>query len=63
MAAKNVLFLLITLTFGSVFSQGLLTQKQENNALEKAEFYFHEEESKSIPKALKLFEQLSKNNP
>jgi len=58
-----VLFLLIILTVGSVFSQDKLSGKDEKNILEKAEFYYHDDDGKNIPKALKLFERLSKNKP
>ncbi|MDG1475929.1 MAG: hypothetical protein P8Q14_02165 [Vicingaceae bacterium] len=60
---KIVLLLLITLLGGSAFSQGELSGKDEKNMLEKAEFYYDDEDGKNIPKALKLFERLSKSKP
>ncbi len=61
---KNIfLLLLITLFGGTVFSQGQLSSKDEKNILEKAEFYYEDEDGKNIPKALKLFERLSKSKP
>lgn len=58
-----VLFLLIIMTVGSVFSQDKLSGKDEKKILEKAEFYYHDDDGKNVPKALKLFERLSKNKP
>ena len=55
--------LLITMIVGSVFSQEAISSKEEKQMLEKAEFYFEDEESKNIPKALSLFEKLSSNKP
>ena len=58
-----ILFLLIILTGGVAFSQGELSGKDEKNMLEKAEFYYHDDDGKNIPKALKIFEKLSKSRP
>lgn len=55
--------LLIILASGSVCSQETLSGKEEKKILEKAEYYYEDEESKNISKALKLFEKLSKNKP
>jgi len=60
---KFALVLLIILVAGSAYSQGELSGKDEKKMLEKAEFYYDDEDSKNIPKALKLFEKLSKNKP
>jgi tetratricopeptide (TPR) repeat protein len=45
------------------YSQGGLSSKDEKKMLEKAEFYYEDEDSKNIPKALELFEKLLKNKP
>ena len=65
MTAKksSIILLLITMSFGTVFSQETLSSKEEKQMLEKAEFYFEDEESKNVPKALSLFEKLSVNKP
>lgn len=65
MTAKksSIILLLITMSFGTVFSQEALSSKEEKQMLEKAEFYYEDEESKNIPKALSLFEKLSANKP
>jgi len=65
MTAKksSIILLLITMSFGAVFSQETLSSKEEKQMLEKAEFYFEDEESKNVPKALSLFEKLSANKP
>jgi len=56
------LLLIIFLTkFG--FSQDKLSGKEEKQILEKAEFYYEDEDNKNIPKALELFDKLSKNKP
>jgi len=55
--------LLIILITNSIFSQGKLSGKDEKQTLEKAEFYYEDEESKNIPKALNLFEKLMLNKP
>ena len=55
--------LLITIFVGSAFSQESLSGKEEKQMLEKAEFYYEDDESKNIPKALNLFEKLSANKP
>ncbi|MBL4594001.1 MAG: PD40 domain-containing protein [Flavobacteriales bacterium] len=55
--------LLIILVVGSAYSQDKLSNKEEKKILEKAEFYYIDDESHNIPKALKLFEKLSKNKP
>ncbi|MGB0887019.1 MAG: hypothetical protein ACPGSL_02750 [Vicingaceae bacterium] len=47
---------------GSLFSQKL-SSKEENKLLEAAEYYYEDEESQNLPKALKLFEKLLKNKP
>lgn len=61
---RNIVSLLLIILFvGSVFSQGKLSSKEEKNTLEKAEFYYEDEDGKNIPKALKFFERLSKNKP
>ena len=56
-------FLLIILIVGSVHSQDKFSGKEEKQTLEKAEFYYEDEESKNVPKALKLFEKLLENKP
>ncbi len=63
---KHAVTLLLTiLVVSSGYSQEKLSSKEEKNILEKAEFYYDEEggETRNIPKALKLFEKLSKNKP
>ncbi len=55
--------LLIILIANSAFSQDKLSGKEEKQMLEKAEFYYDDDESKNIPKALKLFEKLKANKP
>ncbi|MCB0401234.1 MAG: PD40 domain-containing protein [Flavobacteriales bacterium] len=55
--------MLIITVVGSVFSQEKLSGKDEKQILEKAEFYYEDEDGKNIPKALELFEQLQKNKP
>ncbi len=55
--------LFITMLVGSVFSQEAISSKDEKKMLEKAEFYYEDEESKNIPKALSIFEKLSANKP
>jgi hypothetical protein len=55
--------LLIILVISSGYSQEKLSGKEEKKMLEKAEFYYIDDESKNIPKALTLFETLSKNKP
>ncbi len=55
--------LLIILASGSVYSQDKLSGKEEKQILEKAEYYYEDDDSKNIPKALKLFEKLAKNKP
>ena len=55
--------LLITLFAGTAYSHEKLSSKEEKQMLEKAEFYYEDEESKNIPKSLVLFEKLSKNKP
>ncbi len=57
------LVLLITIFVSPTFSQDKLSGKQEKQMLEKAEFYYEDEDSKNIPKALKLFQKLSDNKP
>ena len=51
------------LVVNSGYSQDKLSGKEEKQMLEKAEFYYDDDESKNIPKALKLFEKLAKNKP
>lgn len=58
-----VSLLLIIFIVGNGFSQGQLSGKDEKSILEKAEFYYDDEDGKNIPKALKLFERLSKSKP
>lgn len=55
--------MLIIWTVSPLLSQETLSGKQEKQMLEKAEFYYEDEESKNIPKALELFEKLSANKP
>lgn len=55
--------MLITCIVSPAFSQDKLSGKEEKNILEKAEFYYEDEEGQNIPKALKLFEQLQQNKP
>ncbi|MDF1671865.1 MAG: hypothetical protein P1U41_00030 [Vicingaceae bacterium] len=55
--------LFITMLVGSVFSQETISSKDEKKMLEKAEFYYEDEENKNIPKALSIFEKLSTNKP
>ncbi|MCO6500147.1 MAG: PD40 domain-containing protein [Vicingus serpentipes] len=56
-------FVLTIFFTGFVFSQEKLSAKDEKQMLEKAEFYYEDESSRNILKALKLFEKLSENNP
>ncbi|PCJ24896.1 MAG: hypothetical protein COA97_08740 [Flavobacteriales bacterium] len=58
-----ITLLLVMLVVNSAYSQDKLSGKEEKQMLEKAEFYYIDDESKNIPKALKLFEKLSKNKP
>ena len=61
---KYTIGLLLTiLIVNSAYSQEKISSKEEKQLLEKAEFYYEDEESKNIPKALKIFEKLSNNKP
>ncbi len=55
--------LLIILSLGSAHAQDKLSGKDEKQMLEKAEFYYDDEDGKNIPKALSLFEKLLKSKP
>ena len=55
--------LLIILFVRPAFSQDKLSGKEEKQMLEKAEFYYDDEDGKNIPKALGLFEKLLASKP
>lgn len=54
---------LITFSVNSLIAQEALSSKDEKSMLEKAEAYYFDEDLQNIPKALELFEKLSKNKP
>ena len=58
-----LLFLLTIFTLNSIYSQEKISGKEERKILQKAEFYYEDEDSKNNLKALRLFEKLLKNKP
>ena len=61
---RYFLIILLTIFSGTAsFSQNKMSAKDEKQMLEKAEFYYEDGNSRNIPKALKLFEKLSENDP
>lgn len=66
MVKKNFyiqLLLLMFLTTSVLRAQNTLSSKDEKAMLQKAESYYFDEDQQNIPKALELFEELSKNKP
>lgn len=57
------ILLLIMFSVNFAYSQEKLSSKDEKQMLEKAEFYFEDEEGRNLSKALTLFEKLSANKP
>lgn len=57
------MFLLMFLTTSILNAQNTLTSKDEKEKLQKAEAFYFDDEQQNIPKALELFEELSKNKP
>ena len=51
------------LTTSVLRAQNTLSSKDEKAMLQKAESYYFDEDQQNIPKALELFEELSKNKP
>ena len=58
-----ITLLFIILSLSSTYSQEKLSAKDEKKMLEKAEYYYDDEEGKNIPKSLSLFEKLMDSNP
>ncbi|MGE0562196.1 MAG: hypothetical protein AB7O47_10290 [Flavobacteriales bacterium] len=57
------MLLLMFLTTSVLSAQTTISSKEEKDMLQKAEAYYFDEDQQNIPKALELFEQLSKNKP